>query len=154
MQGPQQWTKNLVYQYLYEMRKVSGKLNYLNINLYLPWVPEVIFFARSRVSEEQSPEKKKKPSVTRTQNLISVQLVVSDVPPNWFSPAAWHSICLFSFLTFRLSMFARGAAIREIARAKWQSHSPRENYLPVSRRLLLDLQLEFTDIWIRQTEFI
>ena len=57
-----------------------------------------------------------------------------------------HSICLFSFWTFRLSIFARGATIREIARAKGRVNSLCENYSPMSRQFLSDLQLEFTDM--------
>ena len=75
---------------------------------------------RSRFSEARSAEKKEITSghtypepYFRAVNRITY-------PTKPVLPAARHSICLFSFLTFRLSMFVRGAAIREIAHTKWK----------------------------------
>ena len=105
----------------------------------------------SRVSEARSAKMKKTTSGhSRTQNLISVQLIASDIPPNWFSPAARH-LFVFIFDISTVNVFT------------WRSnpwncpYEIEENYWYslINRQFLLDLQLKFTEIlWIRQAEFV
>ena len=105
--------------------KQNTKMDPSNPNL--PCVPEVIFFPRLR--ERSAAEPLQRGAERREKKVTSGHTypephfrAVNRIryPTNRFSPAARHSICLFLFLTFRLSMFVRGAEIREIAHTKWK----------------------------------